>query len=137
MAVVKSINKNEPLKLVPWLNETRLLEKKDRESAVKEYKKITAVYPVSEVAYERLMILYRYLKMPKEEISVIKKAIRVFEENFRSKQVKPTAKVAALSKSLIRSMGLADKKGNSYFLPQPIARWTKRKELLEKKQKSL
>lgn len=137
MAVVKSINKNEPLKLVPWLSETRLLEKKDREAAVREYKKISDVYPLSDVAYDRLMILYRQQKMPKEEMSVINKAIRVFEEKFRSKQVKPTAKVAALSKSLIRSMGLADRKGNSYFLPQPIAKWTKRKELLEKKQQSL
>jgi hypothetical protein len=33
-------------------------------------------------------------------------------------------------------MGLADKKGKSYYLPQPIARWTRRKELLEKKQKA-
>ncbi len=137
MAVVKSINKNEPLKLIPWLSETRLLEKKDREAAVREYKKISDVYPLSDVAYDRLMILYRQQKMPKEEMSVIDKAIRVFEKKFRSKQVKPTAKVAALSKSLIHSMGLADRKGNSYFLRQPIARWTKRKELLGKKQQSL
>ena len=132
MAIVKNINKNEPLKLVPWLRETREMEKQDKEAAVKEYKKIAAAYPLGEEVYDRLMILYRQIKMPREEMSWINKAIRTFEEKFKAKAVKPSTKVAFLSKSLIRSMGLADKQGKSYYLPQPISRWTKRKELLER-----
>jgi hypothetical protein len=133
MAKVKNIRKDEPLKLVPWLDEAGDLEKQDKEEAVNEYKKIVAVYPLNEKVYDRLMILYRQLKMPKEELWWINKAIRIFEEKFRAATVQPSAKIASISKSLIRSMGLADKKGKSYYLPQPIARWTRRKELLEKK----
>jgi tetratricopeptide (TPR) repeat protein len=137
MAVVKNIKKDEPLKLIPWLDEAVETEKRDKEEAVKEYKKIVAVYPLNEKVYDRLMILYRQLKMPKDELFWINKAIRTFEEKFNTTTVKHSAKIASISKSLIRSMGLADKKGKAYYLPQPIARWTRRKELLEKKQKSI
>jgi hypothetical protein len=41
---------------------------------------------------------------------------------------------SASSKSLIRSLGLADKKGKFLHQPQPIARWEKRRMLLIKKQ---
>jgi tetratricopeptide (TPR) repeat protein len=136
MAIVKNIKKDEPLKLIPWLDEAGEIEKQDKEEAVKEYKKIAAIYPLNEKVYDRLMILYRQLKTPKEELLWINKAIRTFEEKFKAATVKPSAKIASISKSLIRSMGLADKKGKSYYLPQPIARWTRRKELLEKKQKA-
>jgi len=136
MAIVKNIKKGEPLKLIPWLNEASETEKRDKEAAIEEYKKIAVAYPLNEKVYDRLMILLRQLKRHKEELWWINKAIRIFEENFRKKKVKPTAKIASISKSLIRSMGLADKKGKSYYLPQPIARWTRRKELLEKKPKS-
>ena len=136
MAIVKNIKKDEPLKLIPWLGEATEIEKQDKEEAIKEYKKIAAAYPTNEKVYDRLMILYRQLKMPKEELLWINKAIRTFEEKFKTASTKHSAKVASISKSLIRSMGLADKKGRSYYLPQPIARWARRKELLEKKQKT-
>jgi hypothetical protein len=136
MARIKNIKKDEPLKLVPWLDEAGEMEKEDREEAVNEYKRIAAVYPLNEKVYDRLMILYRQLKMPKEELFWINKAIRTFEEKFKAGTSTPSPKIASISKSLIRSMGLADKKGKSYYLPEPIARWTKRKELLEKKHRS-
>ena len=136
MAIVKNIKKDEPLKLIPWLDEAGEMEKQDKEEAIKEYKKIAALYPLNEKVYDRLMILHRQLQMPKDELFWINKAIRVFEEKFKTARVKPSAKITSLSKSLIRSMGLADKKGKAYYLPQPIARWTRRKELLEKKQKT-
>lgn len=133
MAIVKNIKKDEPLKLIPWLCEATEMEKENKEEAAKEYVKIAAVYPLNEKVYDRLMILYRQLKMPKEELVWINKAIRIFEEKFKTRTGKHTAKIASISKFLIRSTGLADKKGKSYYLPQPIARWTRRKELLEKK----
>lgn len=136
MAVVKNIKKDEPLKLIPWLDEAGEKERRDKEEAIKEYKKIAVVYPFNEKVYDRLMILYRQLKMPKDELIWINKAIRMFEEKFKTSAPKPSAKVASISRSLIRSIGLADKKGKSYYLPQPIARWTRRKELLQKKQQA-
>jgi hypothetical protein len=134
MAIVKNIKKDEPLKLIPWLGEATEMEKQDKEQAVKEYVKIAEVYPLNEKVYDRLMILYRQLKMPKQELLWINRAIRIFDEKFKTRTVKHTGKIASISKSLIRSTGLADKKGKSYYLPQPIARWTRRKELLEKRQ---
>jgi hypothetical protein len=35
--------------------------------------------------------------------------------------------IKRLSTAISKSAGLADKKGNSTFIPEPIARWTKRK----------
>ena len=120
---------------MPWLNEAGELEKQDKEEAIQEYKKIASVYPLNEKVYDRLMILCRQLKLPKEELTWIKKAIHVFEEKYNAAAPKRSAKITSLSKSLIHSLGLSDKKGKSYYLPQPIARWTKRKELLEKKER--
>jgi tetratricopeptide (TPR) repeat protein len=134
MAIVKNIKKNEPLKLIPWLDEAGEMERRDKEEAIGEYEKIAAVYPLNEKVYDRLMILYRQLKMPKKELLWINKAIRTFEEKFKAQALKHSPKIVSISKSLIRSTGLADKKGKSYYLPEPIARWTRRKELLEKKQ---
>ena len=41
------------------------------------------------------MILYRQLKMPKDELIWINKAIRTFEEKFKTSAAKPSAKVAS------------------------------------------
>ncbi len=130
MAVIKNIKRDEPLKLIPWLDEAREMEKQDKEEAIKEYKKIAALYPLNEKVYDRLMILHRQLKMPKDELFWINKAIRAFEEKFKTARVKPSPKIVSISKSMIRSMGFADKKGKAYYLPQPIARWNRRKALL-------
>jgi hypothetical protein len=111
MAIVKNIKKDEPLKLIPWLDEAGEMEKQDKEEAVKEYKKIAAVYPLNEKVYDRLMILYRQIKMPKEELLWINKAIRTFEEKF-SPTVKPSAKIDPSANPSIRSMGLQTKKVN-------------------------
>jgi tetratricopeptide (TPR) repeat protein len=117
-------------KLIPWLDKTRLLEKEDREQAIKEYKKIASTYPLNEEVYNRLMILYRQLKMDKEELFWIDKAIKVFEKSFRKPSFHSNSKIASLSKSLLRSTGLIDKKGESFYQPEPIGKWQKRKKLL-------
>jgi len=116
-----------------WLPETRQLEKSDKERAVQEYQRIAKTYPLSEVVYDRIMILFRQLKEPDQELRWIDKAIKIFEKHFakpRSK-ARSNAKINALSKSLLRSTGLVDKKGKALHQPQPIGRWQRRKELLE------
>ena len=125
----------EKKQLSEWLIEARDIEKEDKDDAIAEYKKIAASYPFSEHPYDRLMILYRLEKDYKGELYWIEKAIRVFNKTFNNASKKPNAKITAISKSLIRSLGLADRKGKSLFQPQPIARWEKRKELLIKKKK--
>jgi hypothetical protein len=132
MGVVKKLPVE---KLNGWLKMARAMEKENREGAVKKYKRITIVYPVSETAYDRLMILYRQLKMPDEELALINKAMTAFEKSFASLGRKLSPKIAAISRSIIKSTGLTDKKGKFYYQPQPIARWQKRKDLLLKKMK--
>jgi tetratricopeptide (TPR) repeat protein len=122
-------------KLTSWFAETRLLEKEDKEQAIKEYKKMAAAYPTSEEPYDRLMILYRQLKESEEELHWIETAIAVFRKSFNKSSKKPNSKIASLSKSLLRATGLVDKRGISFYEPQPIMRWEKRKELLIKKMK--
>ncbi len=128
-----ALNKDvEKKQLSEWLREAKDLEKEDQERAVREYKKITAAYPTSEMAYDRLMILYRQLKNKKDELYWIDKAIRVFNKTYNNAARKPNAKITAISKSLIRSLGLADEKGKFLHQPQPIARWERRRSLLVK-----
>jgi hypothetical protein len=133
-AIHPAIKKKE-IHLVEWLNEARQLEEEDKPEAVKEYKKIALSYPVSEKAYDRLMILFRQLKLPKDEIYWIDKAIGQFEKRFKKPTIRSNSKIATLSKSLLISTGLADKSGNALYRPEPIGRWQKRKDLLMKRLK--
>jgi hypothetical protein len=90
-------------------------------------------------AYDRLMILYRKQKAYKEELRVIKKGIQVFKE--QAKQVlknniarkKNKSELEKLSNAFMKGTGLIDKKGNETHIPEPINKWTKRQEVVEKK----
>jgi hypothetical protein len=124
------LNKTPKKKLHPWMQETRLLEKADKEKAIAEYKNILSVYPLSEEAYDRIMILFRQTKKAKEEMHWIEKAIRTFEKSFRQPGDRSKGEVATLSRSILRSTGLLNKKGKPLYQPAPISRWQKRKELL-------
>jgi hypothetical protein len=124
----------EKKKLHPWMQDVRQLEKDDKEKAIVEYKKILSTYPLTEEAYDRIMILFRQLKQSKEELYWIDRAIRTFEKSFKQPGEHLKGKVATLSRSLLRTTGLVDKKGKSLYLPAPISRWQKRKELLVKRQ---
>lgn len=135
MKAIHSAIEKKSLHLVEWLNEAKHLEEEDKQAAVKEYKKIALAYPVSEKAYDRLMILFRQLKLPKDEIYWIDKAIGNFHKKFNKPKVRSNSKIATLSKSLLKSTGLSDKQGNAVYQPAPIGRWQKRKDLLIKRAK--
>ena len=98
------------------------------------YKQVLEQDKINEYAYNRLMIIYRKLKDQKKELQIIDTAIKAYEKFYASK--KHTNKsIAAISDKLNKSFGLADKKGNALYTPEPIATWQKRKELLEKRKK--
>jgi hypothetical protein len=120
-----------------WLKETKKLEQEDIEHAAIEYEKMVRVYPLKEEGYDRLMIVYRKTKNYKREISIINKALKTFENRFEkpSRQLKGK-KMISLSKSILKSMGLADEKGNPKYEQQPMARWNKRKQLIESRMKN-
>jgi hypothetical protein len=135
MKAIHKKNGKKDLPLVEWLNEARQLEEEDKSLAVKEYKQIALAYPTNEKAFNRLMILFRQLKSPKDEIYWIDKAIGNFQKRFKKPGIRPNSKIASLSKSISHSTGLSDKKGNALYQPAPTDRWHKRKEILIKRMK--
>jgi hypothetical protein len=102
------------------------------------YKKLIAMEPLKPLFYDRLMIIYRKLKQYKNELKVINRGVKTFEKHFgdRAKKIysKHKRKVTQLSNELMKKTGL--KTINHEYLPEPLNRWTKRKELVELKLKN-
>ena len=103
------------------------------ENAISLYREAVTKDPLNEKAYDRLMMLFRKQKKYKQELDIIKKGIRVFEEFYKSKIPKNSKTITAISNKLNKSVGLSDKKGNSLYNPEPIAKWKKRQIIVEKK----
>lgn len=105
--------------------------------AIAFYEKQVKQNPLNEEAYRRMMIIYRRQKNYRKELGVIRAGIKAFENLYKpSVSVLKNKKVAALSKALLRSTGLADKKGNPLYQKEPIGSWTRRKLVVEKKLRS-
>ena len=110
----------------------------DLKRAATLYEQAIKEKPTDEFSYNRLMIVYRKLKQYKDELRVINKAIKNFKEAHAKKIGKGLRKnstVGKLSTALMKSAGLLDKKGNAVYVPEPIARWEKRKLTVEKRLK--
>jgi len=117
-----------------WKTAGRLFEQQgDSKQAIGLYESVLKKQPANAYLYDRLMILYRKEKKYKKELSVIKTAIEKFSALLRPSGNKRSGRVASLSKSILQSVGLTDRKGRELFRPQPIARWEKRKETIQKK----
>jgi len=105
----------------------------DTEKAIDLYEQALKKYPQQANIYDRLMILHRKEKAYKKELSVINAAIKTFSHLFEPGKNIRSRKVASLSKSILHSMGLTDKKGRALYHPEPIARWQKRKKTVQQK----
>jgi tetratricopeptide (TPR) repeat protein len=118
-----------------WLHKAKEAETAGEwKEAAEAYEKVIASDPVNESAYNRLMILYRKGKEFKKELAAVKKGIRAFEEYYASAAKRTHGKtVVRLSNALMKSMNLSDKKGKPLYQPEPIARWNKRRLVIEKK----
>ena len=134
---MKVVHKNINVKEEPgnWLGKAKELEsQEDPEKAVSAYEKAIKENPLNEYAYDRLMIIYRKNKEYKKEKAVIIKAIKAFEQFYKSTSKAPRSKkIILLSKAFMKSTGLADKKGKLLYQKEPLARWNKRKVVVEKK----
>jgi len=109
-------------------------EQGEVEEAIALYEKAIKQKPLLELPYTRLMIIYRKNKRYDDEIRVISKAIELFTDHYNKKRerFKHSTKVNRLSKALLKTIG--DKTaGSENNYPQPIAKWLKRKKLVEKK----
>lgn len=104
------------------------------EQAIELYKKAVKEDSVNEYAYDRLFVIYRKLKQYKEEAKAIKAGIKAFENLYKKKsKFSRSKKVTEISNALLKSTGLADKKGNHLYDPEPIGKWKKRLIIVEKK----
>jgi hypothetical protein len=102
--------------------------KEEWADAEKVYLKKIEGRPYDEAAHNRLMIVYRKQKKYGEEVKFIKKSIKTFQEWFKeTSELKGSRKVATISKSLQKSLGMQER--------EPIAGWSRRLEVLEKRLK--
>jgi tetratricopeptide (TPR) repeat protein len=105
------------------------------EKAASIYEQAIKQHPMDEFPYNRLMIIYRKFKQPKEEYRVINKALDVYRSYYDEK-LKPytsNTKIGQLSKALLKSVTGNAKKTSYTSYPEPIPRWTLRKKAVEKK----
>ena len=127
----------------PPATNAELLEQAKAAEAADDLKKAEQLYQRllrqdthNETAYNRLMIIYRKQKEFKKELETVKDGIAAFEEKYASSIKTPSnKKVSHLSTAFLKATGLANKKGKPSYLPEPLPKWHRRKEILEKKLK--
>jgi hypothetical protein len=91
--------------------------------------------------YDRLMIYYRKRKEYKKELQLINRALKIFSDHFKKQAgailqtAKSQATIKKLSEKISKLSGLVDKKGKPNYVPEPLLRWTKRKQTVEGKLK--
>lgn len=108
----------------------------DLKKAITLYEQALKKEPANEYAYERLMILHRKLKQYKEELRVINEGLKFFKEFYENKSqelIGGNKKIIQISNALMKSVGLKNRKGQNLYYPEPIPRWEKRKQVVEKK----
>ena len=116
-----------------FLHAKQLEQDGELEKAAVILERLIKKEPLNENAYNRLMIIYRKNKDYKNELAVIKKGVDNFERSFKTaSRVKVTPKIATLSKSLLKSLGLADKKGKVLYEREPLGKWKKRRLTVER-----
>jgi hypothetical protein len=111
----------------------RLEAEGDLAGAAATYEGLINRKPSEEQPYNRLMVIYRQMKRPGDELRVIKFAITVFEAKLLKKR--GSKKMTELSNAIIKSAGLGNGKGKLFVYPEPLGKWHKRMEMVEKKLK--
>ena len=110
----------------------------DSEKAAAAYETLIKENPLNEYAYDRLMIIWRRKKEYKKEKAIIIKALKAFEQFYKNASKVPRSKkILFLSKAFMKTTGLADNKGKLLYQKEPLARWNKRKQVVEKRLKTL
>ncbi|HWJ89626.1 MAG TPA: hypothetical protein VNR87_00860 [Flavisolibacter sp.] len=111
-------------------------ENNDWENAAKLYQRAIKKQPHLEEAFARLMVIYRKQKNYEAELDVINKGIRAFEEFYRKRAEKfigNDKQAQRLSTALARSLGQSGKTTSELLYPEPIPKWLKRQQVVEKK----
>ncbi len=106
------------------------------DKAIKLYEQNIKEDYADEFAFERLIIIYRKQAEYKNELRVIKRGIELFEQSMKEHLKHSLSrhidgkKLEQLSNAIMKKSGL--KKAELHF-PDPIDKWIKRKEIVEKK----
>lgn len=114
-------------------NARQLEQQGELEGAARLYESVIKSTPADEHPYNRLMIIYRKLKRAKDELRVINAGIAAFEATF--KRTSKNKKLTELSNKMMKTAGLTNSKGKPTFYPEPINKWMKRKQVVERKVK--
>ena len=111
----------------------------DVNKAIRFYEQNIREDHADKFAFERLMVIYRKDKEYKNELRVIKRGIEVFQKKFKERVKHSLArrvsdkKLEQLSNAIIKISG--QKKEELHF-PDPVDKWLKRKDVVEKKLKN-
>jgi tetratricopeptide (TPR) repeat protein len=105
------------------------------EKAASLYEQAIQQEPFDQLPYNRLMIIYRKLKQPKDELRVIEKALDVFQSYYDEKAAHYSGKdkIGQLSRALLKSVTGTSKKTSYTQYPEPIPKWTVRRKAVQKK----
>ncbi|MCG2613108.1 hypothetical protein LZZ85_02415 [Terrimonas sp. NA20] len=128
-------NKELPVSGEDILKQAQRFEKDgELADAAKLYLRHLKMLPGNEYAFSRLMIIYRKQRDVEKELAVIDRAIKALQAIFKkSLKVAPTRKTVEISRKLMKAMGLADNRGVELNEREPLRKWRKRKELLERR----
>jgi tetratricopeptide (TPR) repeat protein len=125
------------LKIEERNDAARLAEQEGNlDKAIKLYEQNIKEDYADEFAFERLIIIYRKQAEYKNELRVIKRGIELFEQSMKEHLKHSLSrhidgkKLEQLSNAIMKKSGL--KKAELHF-PDPIDKWIKRKEVVEKK----
>lgn len=111
----------------------------DTNKAIRFYEQNIREDYADKFAFERLMIIYRKQKEYRDELRVIKRGIEVFQQNFKDRVKHSLAKrvsdrkLEQLSNAILKISG---QKKEELSFPDPVDKWLKRKQIVEKKIKS-
>jgi len=125
------VSETKPIK--EMLAEAKTAEAEENpDEAIALYEQVLQQDELNETAYNRLMVIYRKQKDNKKELAIINIALSVYQKFYKAQQ-RTTKTITTHSNKLNKAFGFTDKKGNNINLPEPVATWQKRKELLIKK----
>src|SRR4051812_42522103 len=95
------------------IKEAKEVEAEDPAKAAKLYERAIKLEPHNELPYNRLMILYRKQKLYEDELDLINKGIKSFEEFYQQRSEKLISRhkgAERLSNALAKSLGQRGKK---------------------------
>ncbi|MEO7800438.1 MAG: hypothetical protein ABIR81_00480, partial [Ginsengibacter sp.] len=119
LSKITSVTERKPIKDI--LAEAKTAEGEAQPiNAVTLYEQALKQDTLNEQAYGRLMVIYRKQKDSQKELAIINTALAAYKQFYKTQQ-RTTKTITTLSNKLNKAFGLTDKKGNSVYLPEPLA----------------